>query len=94
MWYILKYGPIPASFLFIFVAFTSQFNCKLKKRRSCAWDSYPGGRMVGKDGVPLSYGTCPMYQVYVTPIVSYLPTVLITGHSCLKRSRRVIGYIS
>ena len=26
-----KYGPIPASFLFIFVLFTSQINYKLKK---------------------------------------------------------------
>ena len=37
-----KNGPIPASFSFIFVLFTSQINCKLKKRRCSAWDSNPG----------------------------------------------------
>ena len=37
-----KYGPIPASFSFIFVLFTSQINYKLKKRRWSAWDSNPG----------------------------------------------------
>ena len=36
-----KYGPIPASFSFIFVLFTPRFNYKLKKRRLCAWDSNP-----------------------------------------------------
>ena len=29
--FFIKYGPIPASFSFIFVLFTSQFNFKLKK---------------------------------------------------------------
>ena len=37
-----KYGPIPASFSFIFVLFTSHINYKLKKRRCCAWDSNQG----------------------------------------------------
>ena len=37
--FFFKYGPIPASFSFIFVLFTKQFNCKLKKHRWCAWDS-------------------------------------------------------
>ena len=37
-----KYGPISASFSFIFVLFTSQINYKLKKRRWSAWDSNLG----------------------------------------------------
>ena len=48
--YFLKNGPIPASFLFIFVLFTFQFkwqiynlnNINWKKHRWCAWDSNPG----------------------------------------------------
>ena len=40
--FLKKYGPIPASFLFIFVLFTSQINYKLKKRRWSAWDSNLG----------------------------------------------------
>ena len=39
---LFKNGPIPASFLFIFVLFLLQFQYKLKKRRWCAWDSNPG----------------------------------------------------
>ena len=39
----IKNGPIPASFLFIFVLFSLQFQkYKLKKHRYCAWDSNPG----------------------------------------------------
>ena len=34
--------PILASFLFIFVLFTTQFDYKLKKHRCCAWDSNSG----------------------------------------------------
>ena len=37
-----KYGPIPASFSFIFVLFTSQINYKMKKHRWSAWDSNQG----------------------------------------------------
>ena len=50
LYLFLKNGPIPASFLFIFVLFTFQFkwqiynlnNINWKKRRWCAWDSNPG----------------------------------------------------
>ena len=42
----LKNGPIPASFSVYFRLFNmSQF--KLKKRRWCAWESNPGGRLEG-----------------------------------------------
>ena len=40
--FFFKYGPIPASFSFIFVLFTLQFNYKLKKHRWSAWDLNPG----------------------------------------------------
>ena len=40
------YGPIPASFSFIFILFTSQINYKLKKRRWSAGDSNPGPKDV------------------------------------------------
>ena len=40
--HFFKYGPIPASFLFIFILFTSQINYKLKKRRWSAGDSNLG----------------------------------------------------
>ena len=40
--FFFKYGPISASFSFIFILFTSQINYKLKKRRWSAWDSNPG----------------------------------------------------
>ena len=39
---IIKNGPIPASFCFIFVLFSLQFQHKLKKHRWWAWDLNPG----------------------------------------------------
>ena len=38
---LLKYGPIPSSFWFIPLLFTSQFNLKLKNRRCCVWNLNP-----------------------------------------------------
>ena len=40
--FIFLNGPIPASFLFIFVFSHYNFNTNWKKRRWCAWDSKPG----------------------------------------------------
>ena len=44
--YIFLNWPNPASFLFIFVLFSTQWRCSTKfdhkKCRSCAWDSNPG----------------------------------------------------
>ena len=40
--FCFKLWPIPASFSFIFVLFTSQINYKLKKHRWSAWESNPG----------------------------------------------------
>ena len=37
-----KYGPIPASCLFIFALFASYFNNKQKKYWLCGWDLNPG----------------------------------------------------
>ena len=42
MFFFIKNEPIPASFWFIFVLFSLQFQYKLKKHRWCAWDSNPG----------------------------------------------------
>ena len=40
--FFFKKWANPGLFLFIFVLFSSQFKCKLKKHRCCAWGSNPG----------------------------------------------------
>ena len=93
--YFLKYGPIPTSFSFIFVPFTSQINYKLKKAQTECLEFEPGAAGWQAQTKPQSYGGHPSKFIYhhlvmVNSKTRFKP-ILFPSRAILKR---LAGFLS